>query len=182
MEKAPKARVPDLDKRKYLVPSDLSGNALSLPWPFLPQQSLPSPSCVNAIVGLRRGRTEESEWDAPESWVIQWWWCNCSFPSPISLSFPHCCRTLFDLEAAECESWKKRPDVYYISCLKFRFVIVIPVYTIRKTRLICWEDHIIEILSWVPWPLQVMVFLIYLVDTVWICKRYVNSSRWFLME
>ena len=31
VEKAPKARVPDLDKRKYLVPSDLTGNALSLP-------------------------------------------------------------------------------------------------------------------------------------------------------
>lgn len=28
VEKAPKARVPDLDKRKYLVPSDLTGNAL----------------------------------------------------------------------------------------------------------------------------------------------------------
>lgn len=26
VEKAPKARVPDLDKRKYLVPSDLTGN------------------------------------------------------------------------------------------------------------------------------------------------------------
>ncbi|KAG8429410.1 hypothetical protein GDO86_020259 [Hymenochirus boettgeri] len=25
VEKAPKARVPDLDKRKYLVPSDLTG-------------------------------------------------------------------------------------------------------------------------------------------------------------
>lgn len=35
VEKAPKARVPDLDKRKYLVPSDLTGNALCLfVWTF----------------------------------------------------------------------------------------------------------------------------------------------------
>uniref|UniRef100_A0A8B9YES8 GABA type A receptor associated protein like 1 n=1 Tax=Bos mutus grunniens TaxID=30521 RepID=A0A8B9YES8_BOSMU len=40
VEKAPKARVPDLDKRKYLVPSDLTGNALSL-LTLLPQQTLP---------------------------------------------------------------------------------------------------------------------------------------------
>lgn len=121
VEKAPKARVPDLDKRKYLVPSDLTGNPLSLPWPFLQQQSLPSPSCVNAIVGLRRGRTEESEWDAPESWVIQRWWCNCSFPSPISLSFPHCCRTLFDLEAAERkESLKEKTRCVLYKPLKIQ--------------------------------------------------------------
>jgi len=30
VEKAPKARVPDLDKRKYLVPSDLTGNKIYL--------------------------------------------------------------------------------------------------------------------------------------------------------
>ena len=120
VEKAPKARVPDLDKRKYLVPSDLTGNALSLHWPFLPQQSLHSPSCVNAIVGLRRGRIEESEWDAPESWVIQWRWCNCSFPSLISLSFPHCCRTLFDLEAAECESLKEKTRCVLYKLLKIQ--------------------------------------------------------------
>lgn len=30
VEKAPKARVPDLDKRKYLVPSDLTGNKVYL--------------------------------------------------------------------------------------------------------------------------------------------------------
>lgn len=30
VEKAPKARVPDLDKRKYLVPSDLTGNEVYL--------------------------------------------------------------------------------------------------------------------------------------------------------
>lgn len=30
VEKAPKARVPDLDKRKYLVPSDLTGNKVCL--------------------------------------------------------------------------------------------------------------------------------------------------------
>lgn len=32
VEKAPKARVPDLDKRKYLVPSDLTGNGFSVFW------------------------------------------------------------------------------------------------------------------------------------------------------
>lgn len=64
MEKAPKARVPDLDKRKYLVPSDLTGNALpliiSLP------QSIPSPSCMHELVRLRGSRDEESEWNSPE--------------------------------------------------------------------------------------------------------------------
>lgn len=39
MEKAPKARVPDLDKRKYLVPSDLTGNGLSF-WPFIPGKAV----------------------------------------------------------------------------------------------------------------------------------------------
>ena len=48
VEKAPKARVPDLDKRKYLVPSDLTGNALSLSKSSLyGRASLVPPVCMS---------------------------------------------------------------------------------------------------------------------------------------
>lgn len=94
VEKAPKARV-DLDKRKYLVPSGLIGNALSLPVPFLPEQSL-GPSCVHVIVGLRgvelrKGVGCPRELGGSDGDVI------VSSPLPISFSFSHCCRALFDL-------------------------------------------------------------------------------------
>lgn len=35
MEKAPKARIGDLDKKKYLVPSDLTGKHIFKPYLFL---------------------------------------------------------------------------------------------------------------------------------------------------
>lgn len=63
MEKAPKARVPDLDKRKYLVPSDLTGNALCLDPPVAKHSH---PPCMPESVMLREGRGGESEWEPPE--------------------------------------------------------------------------------------------------------------------
>ena len=90
------------------------------PDPSSQSRAFPVPSCVHVIVGLRGGRIEEREWDAPESWVIQRWWCNCSFPSPISLSFSQCCRALFDLEAAECESLKEKSRCVLYKLLKIQ--------------------------------------------------------------
>jgi hypothetical protein len=40
VEKVPKSSIPDIDKKKFLVPADLSGEPLPLSFPLL---SLPSP-------------------------------------------------------------------------------------------------------------------------------------------
>lgn len=48
VEKAPKARVPDLDKRKYLVPSDLTGNVHLLLWTPTPL-SKPLTICITYL-------------------------------------------------------------------------------------------------------------------------------------
>lgn len=46
------------------------------------------------------------------------------------------------------KAWKKRSNVRYLNRLKFSFFI--PIYSKRKTRLVYWENHILEILSWTP--------------------------------
>ena len=51
MEKAPKARIGDLDKKKYLVPSDLTGKTQSKMQPAFESNPLPSQT-INLIIFL----------------------------------------------------------------------------------------------------------------------------------
>lgn len=157
VEKAPKARVPDLDKRKYLVPSDLTGNALSSPDPSFHGKAFSGlPACVTSWdseeVGLKKvsGILQRVRWFKTGDTFLP----HHQFPYAFPIVVP--CLILTQPSA---KHGKRRSGTHYLNRLKFSFVIVKPIYSKRKTRLVAWKDHILEILSQLPYLFKLRFFV-----------------------